>query len=312
MDNDIILLCDLRLNADADHIEKIKKLFLYNKSRQYDFFHHSSKNSRGVGILLSRCLNYSVSRSLKDDNDNIFGLTLKIDEFPVRVFSVYGPNDNNRSFFDNLRNLLAVDSPIPVIIGGDWNATYSCDDIGTNIDTYRMISPPSITRSLWLNELCRDLQLCDPFRAMHPSLRDFTFTPNNERRNRSRIDFFLLGDELIQSVSKSWISPNLGTLQFDHKSVFIDFKTDKLKCKMFINRTIIANPRTEDVVAAAAADTYLAHATPRQPDPREGPQHVFNIAGEDPIEGQKVVVGQLLSAINNYNNKKHQIETETY
>jgi hypothetical protein len=65
-----------------------------------------------------------------------------------------------------------------------------------------------------------------------------------------------------------------------------------------------------DVVAAAAADTYLAHATPGQPDPRDGPQHVFNRAGEDLIEGQKVVVGQLLSAINSYNNKKQQIETE--
>jgi exonuclease III len=234
MDSDIILLCDLRLNADADHIEKIKKLFLYNKSRQYDFLHNSSKNSRGVGILISRCLNYSVSRCLKDDNDNIIGLTVKIDDFPVRVFSVYGPNDNNRTFFDNLRNLLDIDSTIPVIIGGDWNATYSCHEIGNNIDTYRMVSPPSITRSLWLNELCRDLHMCDPFRAMHPSLRDFTFTPHNERRNRSRIDFFLLGDELIQTASKSWISPNLGTLLFDHKSVFIDFKTDKQKSKCLL------------------------------------------------------------------------------
>ncbi len=72
---------------------------------------------------------------------------------------------------------------------------------------------------------------------------------------------------------------------------------------MFINRTIITNPRTVDVVAAAAADTYLAHATPGQPDPRDGPQHVFNRAGDDPIEGQKVVVGQLLSAINNYSRR---------
>jgi hypothetical protein len=70
---------------------------------------------------------------------------------------------------------------------------------------------------------------------------------------------------------------NLGTLLFDHEAVFIDFKTDKKKSKMFINRTIINNPRTADEVAAAAADTYLAHATPGQPDPREGPQYVFHI-----------------------------------
>jgi exonuclease III len=280
MDCDIILLCDLRLNADTDHIEKIRKLvlyILYNKSIQYDFFHNSSKSSRGVGILISWSLNYSVTRCLKDDNDNIIGLTLKIDDFPVRVFSVFGPNDNNCVFFDNLKNLLETDSSVPVIIGGDWNATYSCHEIGTNIDTYRMVSPPSLTRSLWLNQLCRDLHMCDPFRAIHPSLRDFIFTPHNERRNRSHIDFFLLGDELLQTVSKSWIAPNLGTLLFDHKAVFIDFQTDKKKSKMFINRTIINNPRTADEVAAAAADTYLAHATPGQPDPREGPQYVFHI-----------------------------------
>ncbi len=103
---------------------------------------------------------------------------------------------------------------------------------------------------------------------------------------------------------------NLGTLLFDHKAVFIDFKTDKKKSKMFINRTIINNPRTADVVAAAAADTYLAHATPGQPDPRGEPQYVFHIAGEDLIEGQKAIVGQLLAAINNHNNKKQKIETE--
>ncbi len=160
--------CDsMRLNADTDHIEKIRKLFLYNKSIQYDFFHNSSKSSRGVGILISRSLNYSVTRCLKDDNDNKIGLTLKIDDFLGRVFSVYGPNDNNRVFFDNLKNLLETDSAVPIIIGGDWNATYSCHEIGTNIDTYWMVSPPSLSRSLWLNQLCRDLHMCDPFRAMH-------------------------------------------------------------------------------------------------------------------------------------------------
>jgi hypothetical protein len=104
--------------------------------------------------------------------------------------------------------------------------------------------------------------------------------------------------------------PGLGTILFDHKSVCVTFKNDKTRSKMFINRTIINNPRTADVVAAAAADTYLAHAVPGQRDPREAPQHVFHEAPQDPVTAQKVIVGQLLSAIANYNNKRLVIERE--
>ncbi len=202
LETDIILLCDFRLNSAKKEIEKIEKLFLYNKSKQYDFYYNSSKNSRGVGILVSHHLNYSISKTLKDDSENILGLCIRIDEFPLRIFSVYGPNDNCRDFFDRLTNFLDEDPSTPVILGGDWNATLSCSDIPNNIDTFRMTTPPSLTRSLWINQICRNHYLSDPFRALHPSLQDFTLAPHGERRNRSRIDFFLIGDELLQILSK--------------------------------------------------------------------------------------------------------------
>ncbi len=70
---------------------------------------------------------------------------------------------------------------------------------------------------------------------------------------------------------------------------------------MFINRTIINNPRTGDIVAAAAADTYLNHAVPGQPSPLDGPQHVFHVDDGDPVQHQKVIVGNLLNYIKRYN-----------
>jgi hypothetical protein len=70
---------------------------------------------------------------------------------------------------------------------------------------------------------------------------------------------------------------------------------------MFINRTIINNPRTVDIVAAAAADTYLSHAVPGQPSPVDGPQHVFHVDDGDPLQRQKVIVGNLLNYIKRYN-----------
>ncbi len=59
---DIIFLSDIRLNSNPEHIEKVKKLFLYNPIHSYEAFFNSTKNSRGVGILISTRLTYTVKK----------------------------------------------------------------------------------------------------------------------------------------------------------------------------------------------------------------------------------------------------------
>jgi hypothetical protein len=138
-------------------------------------------------------------------------------------------------------------------------------------------------------------------------VRDFTYTPHGLRHNRSRIDFFIIGEELINCISKCSIAATTGTLLFDHKAIFLDFRIEKTKSKMYINRSIVTNPRTADVVAAAAADTYLQHAVPGQQPPNVAPRHVFRLVEMDPIEEQKVTVGTLLRSIRSYNDLKSEI-----
>ncbi len=310
LDTDIILLCDLRLGTDAEPKNNISKLFRYNKSKSYEFFYNSSKSSRGVGILVSNSLNYKVLNILKDVSENILGITITIDRVKLHIFSVYGPNSNDFTLFSDLNNHLSEEPDTAVVIGGDWNATYSTSACVDNIDIFRMQSPSSITRSMWLNQVCRDFSLCDPYRALHPTTRDYTFTPHGTRANRLRIDFFLVGDELITILGKCNIGSCVGTTLFDQKSVLLDFKTEKKSSKMYINRSIISNPRTADIVAAAAADSYLHHAAPGQPHPAGLQQHVFNREEEDPIQAQKVTVGALLFANRNFNDIKSRILLE--
>jgi exonuclease III len=232
LESDIVLLCDLRLGTDDEHKNNLTKLFRYNKSKSYEFFYNSSKSSRGVGILISNSLNYKVTNIIKDASENILGITFLIDQVKLRIFSIYGPNSNDFNFFSDLNNYLSVEPDIAVVIGGDWNATYSINVGLDNIDIFRMQSPPSVTRSMWLNQICRDFSLCDPYRALHPTTRDYTFIPHGTRANRSRIDFFLVGDELITVLGKCDIGPCVGTTLFDHKPVLLDFKTEKkaVKC----------------------------------------------------------------------------------
>jgi hypothetical protein len=82
----------------------------------------------------------------------------------------------------------------------------------------------------------------------------------------------------------------------------MDFTQGKTSSKLFINRSILSNARTDDVVLAAYADTYLSHAAPIQPavaPPHR--QYVFHQAPLDGIEAQKVAVGTFIRLLKDFN-----------
>jgi hypothetical protein len=73
--------------------------------------------------------------------------------------------------------------------------------------------------------------------------------------------------------------------------------------KLFINRSIVSNPRTEDVVLAAFADTYLAHADPTQVT---GDDYVHHLNPAHRLQQQKGIVGDLLRLIREFNDLSEQ------
>jgi len=264
---DIIFLSDIRLNSNPEHIEKIKKLFLYNTSHSYDAYFNSSKNCRGVGILISKKLSYTVEKCYKDLDENILGLVLKINDVSIRVFSIYGPNHDDIGFYNRLDEFLK-DDPL--------------------------------------------LSAADPFRALHPSAKDYTFSPAGARTNRSRLDFFLICDEFIPRVSKCSISESLKSKFFDHKPVTLDFSRNKTRSKPFINRTIINNPRTEDIVLAAAMDTYFNHVDIEDPHNHAvlGNLNVHQAEGANRLQQEKEKVGHFLLLITQFNSLNEQLSLD--
>jgi exonuclease III len=257
---DIIFLSDLRLNSNTEQVEKICKQFLYSSHNQYDSFFHSTKqNSRGVGILISRKVNYTVTKTYQDDAENILGLLIKIYDYPLRIFSIYGPNHDNKDFYTRIDAFLSQDPQVPAVLGGDWNTTYSTAPAADNIDIRNMRNPPSSIRSSWLREVCSRHHCSDPFRALHPNLRDYTFAPHGVRTNRSRLDFFIIYDELIPHVRLCSIKETQQITLLDHKPVTLTFVKDKIKSKPTISKTILSLPRTDDIVLASVLDAYLLH-----------------------------------------------------
>ena len=221
MHADIVFLSDIRLG------NKFKK-FTDAVRMDYKFVYNSTGSKRGVGILIKNNLDIIILDTYKDVNENIILLRCQLIKSEVIVGSVYGPNTNNDSFFRDLNTGLESFPRVPIILGGDWNATNSMDPLPDNPDCFMMQDIPSLHRSRELNTLKDTFDLIDPFRILNPLLIDYTYEPHGTvRKNRSRIDFFLTSGNLLESIKSSEISSKFCKKLFDHRSVTLNFGKKK-------------------------------------------------------------------------------------
>jgi hypothetical protein len=109
---DIILLSDIRLNGKHDTV--LSKLNLW-----YKVYFNSTRNSRGVAVLISNQVEHSVLETSVDPQENALLMKLCIKGKNVVIGSIYGPNDNNcLSFFDFINQTIGRWQDCPVILGG--------------------------------------------------------------------------------------------------------------------------------------------------------------------------------------------------
>ncbi|MFN9999524.1 MAG: hypothetical protein ACK559_00210, partial [bacterium] len=87
-----------------------------------------------------------------------------------------------------------------------------------------MANAPNLNHSKLLKKLCDDFELCDPFRTKFPNRLEFTYLPRNAlKKNRSRIDFFIISCSLYSSVTEIINKSNLQNKLFDHMAVRLSF-----------------------------------------------------------------------------------------
>ena len=142
----------------------VAKLSALNPYVSYKFLFQSSRNKRGVGILIKNDISFLEEAREADPEDNFLLLRASIKGTNVIIGAVYGPNDYNPQFFVNLKRAIDRLGNWPILIGGDWNCTFSADPIINNIDCLNMADPPNIRHSRLLRDLCTELGLTDPYR----------------------------------------------------------------------------------------------------------------------------------------------------
>jgi exonuclease III len=144
-------------------------------------------------ILVNKKFNFITESVLNDNNDNYMLLKGSTNGVECVIGAVYGPNNNDPVFFDELeRDLvqLSNNGQIKTIVGGDWNATWDIRDSQNNIDVINMVTILSKYRSKKISNIAKTMKLTEPFRFLHPVLKEFTYVPSARNNlNRSEIRF---------------------------------------------------------------------------------------------------------------------------
>jgi hypothetical protein len=130
-----------------------------------------------------------------------------------------------------------------------------------------MKNVPNMAHSKRLQELSRQHNLSDPFRYFFPDRHEFTYTPRNTLlNNRSRIDFFVISETLLDSLSDCKIANALQNKLFDHKAVTISFnekkRMDGFTKKIYIDNKILDDDLLPFLIHASICETYLLNLNP--------------------------------------------------
>jgi hypothetical protein len=134
-----------------------------------------------------------------------------------------------------------------------------CLPVQDNPDVMNMQDVPNVAHSRKIQELWNSHKLADPFRILFPNLREFSYAPwGNLRNNRSRIDFFLVSQEIAELVENCYIKPSVQSKLFDHKAIILDFnKREPCTSRPNISSWILKDPDIENVVKLAALCSEL-------------------------------------------------------
>ena len=236
--SDICFLSEVKFH-DLSLLPNIKRFLSTNNLGSYDLYLNSTGSRRGTAIIIRKKLDIHVVTEFRDKNENFILLECRLNNNNILLGSIYAPNDDQSVFFTDLESALSRFNSMKTILGGDWNTCLSSlpPDINPDIDRHNGFSNNGATL---IANLCRNFHITDPFRVRFPNKREFSYRRKVANgTSRSRIDFFLISNDLLSSMSDTGYTPS-PSFFFDHFATFINFKSrvpKKYVKKFFISET---------------------------------------------------------------------------
>ena len=187
---------------------------------------YNSPHNRSRGITIFIKDTFKVEQIIHNIviPGNLSFVYFKVKNHTFTLAAIYGPSDSdNANFFtDHVFNEENFPDSNHIIFCGDWNTV-----IDQKKDTlnYKTLCNPRSSKVV--NQNCADLLLVDIFREKNPISNKFSWKRNNQN-TRSRLDFFLISENLTPFVTNASISDKTG-FKTDHFPVTITLNLQKIK-----------------------------------------------------------------------------------
>ena len=208
---DIIMLTDTRLDVTSENLIR----------NEIDFncvFNSFSSEKRGVAILIKKNLPLKYDVTHRDTNGNILTIKAEYDNTCFLLSCIYGPNEDEPLFFENLFNQNTLQNCHLQLIAGDFNVT-----LDHSIDNHAYAAPRNNRARTKLNELMEVNSFFDVFRSVHPLRREYTWK-NPGGRQRARLDMYL-GSESLRPFVHQY--KKLLPFRSDHDPILLEIDFTK-------------------------------------------------------------------------------------
>jgi len=183
-------------------------------------FNSYTSNSRGVAIMLNNNFDLKINRTKSDNLGNYLAVDMTIDNTKKKYIYIYGPNEDNPTFFENILKIIDEFENEQYIICGDFNLV-----LNQNLDTsnYIHVNHPN-SKNILLQNL-EVFDLVDPFRELYPTLRRYTWRKKTPTK-QARLDYYLISKNLMAKVEQVTID---NTYRSDHAAVILKLNLNNIK-----------------------------------------------------------------------------------
>lgn len=182
------------------HLSQYTQNSLKTTHFNHCFSSHYNSKQRGVCILINKKIQFNHHTTISDPEGRFIIINISINNNPITIGNIYGPNSDDSSFFANFFSSLSNISNGPIIIGGDYNTV-----INPSFDRSKHTGK-SWQSSKTIKQFMSDFGLGDGWRLQHPLAREYTFY-SNVHQTYSRIDFFLTSNSIIPNILETKIHP---------------------------------------------------------------------------------------------------------
>ena len=150
-----------------------------------------------------------------DSNGRYLIISANINDVPLLLLNVYGPNNDDHDFFLEVFSRLDQFDYSSILCAGDFNVVLGPLDYKGGKETHTNVKARNT-----LLTLIQEFNLCDIWRNFHENLKQYSRHQKNPQV-LSRLDFILVSDNFVTNCLQSKIIPGI---QSDHSAVMLKFK----------------------------------------------------------------------------------------